>query len=405
MQVAAGCGRRRTAETSSATRASTRRRTSSGACTSARPGHNLYVQSDWARLLAPLLLALVALETVRVIAHRRVQRRRWEIVGSLARRCLRPAWFLAALVVLEIALPHRISRDSWDNASHALTIGLIIGVTWLVVEIGYAVTDIALLRLTRALGTPDNRRARRARTQLLMLRRVVAVVAVLVACGAILLTFTKVRALGAGLLASAGVAGAIAGVAARPTVGNLIAGMQIAFSDMLRMDDVVVVVDNEWGRVDDITLTYVVVKTWDERRLILPTSYFIENPFQNWTRHESRVTGTVFLTLDFTVPVEAIRAETGRILEASPLWDRREWVLQVTEITPQGPELRILMSAADAPSAWDLRCEVREELLRFIRERYPEALPRLRWENVPRDPDGVPAAWSEQFDGSRKAGG
>src|SRR3954454_15070976 len=404
MQVADGCGRRRTAVTLSATRASTSRRTSSGACTSARSGHNLYVRSDWARLLAPLLLALVALETVRVIAHRRVQRRRWEIVGSLARRCLRPAWFLAALVVLEIALPHWISRDSWGNVSHALTIGLVIGVTWLVVEIGYAVTDIALLRLTRALGTPDNRRARRARTQLLVLRRVVAVVAVLVATGAILLTFQDVRALGAGLLASAGVAGAIAGVAARPTIGNLIAGLQIAFSDMLRMDDVVVVED-EWGRVDDITLTYVVVKTWDERRLIIPTSYFVDNPFQNWTRHESRVIGTVFLTLDFTVPVEAVRAETQRVLEASPLWDRREWVLQVTEITTQGAELRILMSAADAPSAWDLRCEVREELLRFIRERYPEALPRLRWENVPRDPDGVPAAWSEQFDGSRKAGG
>src|SRR4051812_35980796 len=182
MQVADGCGRRRTAETSSATRASTRRRTSSGACTSARPGHNLDMRSDWARLLAPMLLALVALETVRVVAHRRVQHRRWEILGALARRCLRPAWFLAALVVLEIALPRRISHDSWGSASHGLTIGLIVGVTWLVVEIAYAVTDIALLRLMRALGTPNNRRARRARTQLLVLRRVVAVIAVLVAC-------------------------------------------------------------------------------------------------------------------------------------------------------------------------------------------------------------------------------
>jgi small-conductance mechanosensitive channel len=361
------------------------------------------VRSDWARLLAPMLLALVALESVRVIAHRRVQQRRWEIVGSLARRCVRPAWFLAALVVLEITLPSRVSSSSWDTVAHALTIGLILGVTWLVVEIGYAVTDIALLRLTRALGTPDNRRARRARTQLLVIRRVVAVVAVLVAGGAILLTFSHVRALGAGLLASAGVAGAIAGVAARPTVGNLIAGLQIAFSDMLRMDDVLVVED-EWGRVDDITLTYVVVKTWDERRLILPTSYFVDNPFQNWTRHESRVIGTVFLTMDFTVPVEDIRSETQRILEASPLWDRREWVLQVTEITPQGVELRILMSAADAPSAWDLRCEVREELLRFIRERFPDALPRMRIEATG-GPDGVPAAWAETFERSRTSGG
>jgi small-conductance mechanosensitive channel len=363
------------------------------------------VHSDWARLLAPLVIALVALESVRVVAHRRVQQRRWEIVGALVRRCLRPAWFLAALVVLEIALPRRISTDSWATASHALTIGLIIGVTWFIVEVGYAGTDIALQRLARALGTPDNRRARRARTQLLVLRRVIAVVAVLVATGAVLLTFQDVRALGAGLLASAGVAGAIAGVAARPTIGNLIAGLQIAFSDMLRMDDVVVVED-EWGRVDEITLTYVVVKTWDERRLILPTSYFVDNPFQNWTRHEARVMGTVFLTLDFTVPVEEVRAETRRILEASPLWDRREWVLQVTEITQQGVELRILMSAADAPSAWDLRCEVREELLRFLREGYPEALPRLRLEAVVAgEADGVPAAWAAQFDRSGRSGG
>ena len=169
--------------------------------------------------------------------------------------------------------------------------------------------------------------------------------------------------------------------------------MQIAFSDMLRMDDVVVV-DNEWGRVDDITLTYVVVKTWDERRLILPTSYFLDNPFQNWTRHESRVIGSVFLTLDFTVPVEEIRAETQRILEASPLWDRRKWSLQVAEITTQGAELRIVMSAADATSAWDLRCEVREKLLGFLRDSYPESLPRLRFEPAP-GAAGVPAEWAE----------
>ncbi|HET7530811.1 MAG TPA: mechanosensitive ion channel domain-containing protein [Mycobacteriales bacterium] len=365
------------------------------------------MHSDWARLLAPLAFALIVLETVRVVAHRRVQQRRWEIVGALVRRCLRPAWFLAALVVLEIALPSRISHDSWATASHALSIGLIVGITWLVIEIGYAVTDIALLRLTRALGTRDNRRARRARTQLLVLRRVVAVIAVIVAGGAILLTFHGVRALGAGLLASAGVAGAIAGVAARPTVGNLIAGLQIAFSDMLRMDDVVVVED-EWGRVDDITLTYVVVKTWDERRLILPTAYFVDNPFQNWTRHESRVIGTVLLTMDFCVPVEEVRQEAQRILEDSPLWDRREWVLQVTEITAQGVELRILMSAADAPSAWDLRCEVRERLLAFIRERYPQALPRLRIEATggpDGGSDGVPAAWAEHFARSRTSGG
>jgi small-conductance mechanosensitive channel len=336
------------------------------------------VRTDLLAWLVPLLAALAVLEAVRVVAHRRQQQRRWEVLGALVRRCIRPGWLLATLIVLEIVLPRRIADTSRDTAAHALAIALIIAITWLLIEVGYAGTDIALIRLSRALGTRDNRRARRARTQLIVLRRVIAVVAIVIALGAILLTFTRVRALGASLLASAGIAGAIAGVAARPTVGNLIAGLQIAFSDMLRMDDVVVVVENEWGRVDDITLTYVVVKTWDERRLILPTSYFVDNPFQNWTRHEARVIGTVFLYLDYSVPVDEVRAETQRILEASPLWDRREWVLQVTEITTQGVELRILMSAADAPSAWDLRCEVREQLLRFVRERFPEALPRLR---------------------------
>jgi small-conductance mechanosensitive channel len=197
------------------------------------------------------------------------------------------------------------------------------------------------------------------------------------------------------MLASAGIAGAVAGVAARPTLGNLIAGLQIAFSDMLRMDDVVVV-QCEWGRVDDITLTYVVVRTWDERRLIIPTSYFVDNPFENWTRHEARVIGTVFVTLDFSVPVSEVRAEVQRILESSPLWDRREWVVQVTELTPQGVELRMLMSAADAPSAWDLRCEVREKLLTFLHDRYPEALPRARVEAVTA-PLGVPPVWADPY--------
>src|SRR4051794_22241903 len=285
------------------------------------------------------------------------------------------------MIVAELTFVHDVNRASRDTLSHTLAIALIVGVTWLGVELVYAMTDIALVRLERALGTRDNRRARRARTQLMMLRRVVAVAAVVIAAGAILLTFTRVRALGASMLASAGIAGAIAGVAARPTLGNLIAGLQIAFSDMLRMDDVIVV-NAEWGRVDDITLTYVVMRTWDERRLIIPTSWFVDNPFENWTRHEARVIGTVLITLDYAVPVQEVRDEVQRILESSPLWDRREWVVQVTEITAEGVELRMLMSAADAPSAWDLRCEVRERLLGFLRERFPESLPRTRVEAV-----------------------
>ena len=350
------------------------------------------IGTRWFLVLVPLLVTLALLELVRLIAHRRAQVRRWEIAGAVVRRCVRPAWLIAALVVAELSFVNDVDRSSRTALSHGLTIGLIVGVTWFAVELVYAMTDIALVRLSRALGTRDNRRARRARTQLMLLRRVVAVVAVVIAIGAILLTFTRVRALGASMLASAGIAGAIAGVAARPTLGNLIAGLQIAFSDMLRMDDVIVV-NGEWGRVDDVTLTYVVMRTWDERRLIIPTAWFVDNPFENWTRHEARVIGTVFLTLDFAVPVDEVRNEVQRILETSALWDRREWVVQVTEITESGVELRMLMSAADAPSAWDLRCEVRERLLTFLRERYPEALPRTRVEAVTA-PLSVPPEWA-----------
>jgi small-conductance mechanosensitive channel len=348
--------------------------------------------THWFVLLLPLAAALVVLEAVRIVAHRRQRMRRWEVAGAVVRRCVRPAWFVAALIVAELSFVNDVGHRSRGTLSHALAIGLIVGVTWLGVELIYAMSDIALVRLERALGTRDNRRARRARTQLLMLRRVVAVIAVIIALGAILLTFTRVRALGASMLASAGIAGAIAGVAARPTLGNLIAGLQIAFSDMLRMDDVIVV-NTEWGRVDDITLTYVVMRTWDERRMIIPTSWFVDNPFENWTRHEARVIGTVLVNLDFAVPVEQVRAEVQRILESSALWDHREWVVQVTEITPDGVELRMLMSAADAPSAWDLRCEVRERLLSFLREQYPESLPRTRVEAVTA-PLSVPPGWA-----------
>ncbi len=303
------------------------------------------------------------------------------MTGAIVRRCALPVWAVTAVATLVVWLPRRFSVDTRSNVRNWLTLGLVAAVTWLVVQLLFAVTDAALNGLSRALGTPDNLRARRARTQLIVIRRVFAAVTVVIGLGVGLLTFPQVRALGASLLASAGIAGVVAGVAAQSTLGNVIAGLQIAFTDMIRIDDVVVV-QGEWGRVDDITLTYVVVRTWDERRLILPTSYFVNNMFQNWTRSESRVTGTVYLLLDFTVPVEEVRAEAQRLIENSPLWDRRSWGLQVTAMSAQGVELRVLMSASDASSAWDLRCQVREQLLTFVRNRYPEALPRVRYESA-----------------------
>jgi small-conductance mechanosensitive channel len=261
------------------------------------------------------------------------------------------------------------------------TLLLIVCVTWLVIQAAYAVTDVVLDHLTHIEGERNNR-ARRMRTQITLVRRVSAAIVVIVALGAMLFVFPQVRALGAGLLASAGIAGVVAGIAAQQTLGNLLAGLQLVFSDALRLDDVVVV-ENEWGRIEEMTLTYVSLRLWDERRLVLPVSYFTTTPFENWTRHESRILGTVYLRVDWSVPIPEVRAELYRALRDNPLWDQKDWTLQVTDITPNGlVELRALMSAADSASAWDLRCDIREHLVTFIREKYPESLPRLRVDQV-----------------------
>jgi small-conductance mechanosensitive channel len=223
----------------------------------------------------------------------------------------------------------------------------------------------------------NNRRARKMRTQIATLRRLAAVVITVIAVAAILMTFDTMRAYGASVLASAGVAGVVAGLAAQTTLANVFAGLQLVFTDAARIDDVIVVED-EWGRIEELTLTYVVVHLWDERRLILPSSYFTTKPFQNWTRAESRVLGAVVLHVDPTAPIAALRNKAREVIEAHPLWDRRDWALQVVDTTETTLVVRVLASAADAPSAWDLRCDVREQLVAWLQSRHPAALPRLR---------------------------
>jgi small-conductance mechanosensitive channel len=196
----------------------------------------------------------------------------------------------------------------------------------------------------------------------------------------ILMTFPAVRQIGTSLLASAGLAGLAAGFAAKPVLGNLIAGLQIAISQPIRIDDVVIV-EGEWGRIEEITGTYVVVKIWDERRMVVPLQYFIEKPFQNWTRSTSSIIGSVFLWVDYSVPLEALRAETRRLCEEIPhLWDGRVEVLQVTDTSDKAMQLRILLSSVDSSRNWDARCYVRERLITFVNNRYPECLPQLRAE-------------------------
>jgi small-conductance mechanosensitive channel len=183
--------------------------------------------------------------------------------------------------------------------------------------------------------------------------------------------------LGASLLASAGIASVVIGFAAQKSLSNLIAGFQIAFTQPLRLDDVVIV-EKEWGRVEEITLTYVVVRIWDLRRLVLPITYFIEKPFENWTRTSSDILGTVFLYADYSANVEAVRNELTRVLKGAPLWDGKVGLLQVTNTSEKTIELRALMSARDASDAFDLRCLVRESLVAFLQRETPQALPKNR---------------------------
>jgi small-conductance mechanosensitive channel len=258
---------------------------------------------------------------------------------------------------------------------HGLTIALIVAVTWLGVRVARVVEDGLFRRLR--VDVSDNRRIRKVRTQVTVVRRILVALLVVLGAAAVLMTFARLRGLGASILASAGVAGIVGGLAAQSTLGNVFAGLQLAFTDALRFDDVVVV-EGEWGRVEELTLTYVVLHLWDERRLVLPTSYFTTQPFQNWTRTGSRVLGAATLYLDYSTPVDALRAEAERVVAASPLWDRKDWVLQVVDTTETTMVVRVLASAVDAGNAFDLRCEIREKLLAWLNEHHPHALPRAR---------------------------
>jgi small-conductance mechanosensitive channel len=233
----------------------------------------------------------------------------------------------------------------------------------------------------------DNLEARTVYTQVTVLKKIATAVIVIFTVASMLMVFESVRQFGTSILASAGIAGIIVGFAAQRSIATLLAGLQIAITQPIRLDDVVIV-ENEWGRIEDITLTYVTVRIWDARRLILPITYFIEQPFQNWTRKSADILGTVFLHVDYRAPLDAIREELTRILRESPYWDGKVNGLQVTDTREHTIEIRALASAADASLAWDLRCEVREKLIHFLQRHHPESLPRVRAEMQPAIPGG-----------------
>jgi small-conductance mechanosensitive channel len=338
------------------------------------------VTLDWARgvgtwLGIVWLLARVA-RTVAALLESLANRTeaRWDdVLLPFAGRALRLVLPMLALILGAPALA--VSEATRSLIQNAASLALIATVAIVLIQFVDAVSQLVLGRYR--IDVADNQQARGVYTQVTVLKKIAVSVIGLFAVASMLMVFQPVRQLGTTMLASAGVAGIIIGFAAQKSLATLLAGFQIAMTQPIRIDDVVIV-EGEWGRIEEITLTYVVVKIWDLRRLVVPITFFIDKPFQNWTRASADILGSVFLRVDYGVPVEALRVELTRILEASPLWDRKVNVLQVTEAGERSLELRALASSSDAGSSWDLRCEVREKLVAFVRQNYPGSLPRVR---------------------------
>ncbi|MFC0528447.1 mechanosensitive ion channel family protein [Phytohabitans kaempferiae] len=330
-------------------------------------------------ITATLGAAVVALAVVEV-AHRIVRRlgHRSLLLRELADHAYRP--FQVAITSLAVEAAVRATGGDFagrDHVLHLLVLVVITAFAWLLGSLALAFEDVALTRFRT--DVPDNLRARKLQTQVQVLRRVTVAAVVVVTVGVMLMTFPNVRTIGASLLASAGIIGVVAALAAQSTLSNIFAGLQLTFSDALRIDDVVVV-EEEWGRIEALTLTHVVVQIWDDRRLIMPSTYFTTRPFENWTRTGSAVLGTAEFDLDWSVPVQDMREELRVLLEGSQLWDGRVCVLQVTDAVGGMIRVRALVSANDAPTLWDLRCLVREHFVAWVRDRQPTSLPRIRTE-------------------------
>ncbi|SFK04723.1 mechanosensitive ion channel family protein [Streptomyces pini] len=267
-----------------------------------------------------------------------------------------------------LARDHQKAVDLWLNL---IMIG---AAAWLMLRVLTAVVETAYSRYAGI--AHDAARVRRVRTQLTLIKRLATAVVTVIAGAAMLLQFPAMEKLGASMLASAGVLGIVAGIAAQSTLGNLFAGLQIAFGDMVRIGDTVIV-DGEWGTVEEITTSYLVVLTWDERRITMPVSYFTSKPFENWTRGNPQMTGTVYLHLDHSAPIAEIRRKTEELVRASDAWDGRSHGLVVTDSTPTTVEVRATMTARTPDDIWTLRCEVREGLITWLHREHPYALPRV----------------------------
>ena len=331
--------------------------------------------------VSPIVAAIITASLALLVHYlgglvlRRVTRS-MPVLNSMLARIRRPALFLLPLIAMQLVW--QASPDDLpliDKIRHFNGLLVIAVATWLLVR---AINGLAEgIVKQNPYDVTDNLNARRVLTQTRVLARTANAVLIVAGGAFMLMTFPGARQVGASLLASAGVIGIVAGLAAKPVFSNLIAGLQIALAQPIRMDDVLVV-EGEWGRVEEITGTFVVLRIWDDRRLILPLSYFIEKPFQNWTRHDSQLLGSVFIYADYGMPLAPLRAEVERIVKSAPEWDGRFFNLRVTDATERTMQIRVLCTAASSSLAFDLRCTVREGLIDFMQREYPQFLPKVR---------------------------
>lgn len=330
--------------------------------------------------IAVVILSFVVLFGIfQLINHliRRHERKKHLLYLKRVRHLLK-APVLLLLLLLAVVIPLSVfhTEEEPSRIAHkVLYIFSIIGVSWLFIRGTVLLKEFILNQYD--VEEKDNLKARKVYTQFKILENIIIVIIILVGLSLILMSFQGIRKIGISLIASAGVVGIILGLAAQKLIGTFLAGIQLAITQPIRIDDVVIV-ENEWGWIEEINLTYVVVRIWDKRRLVVPVTYFIEKPFQNWTRTNAEILGTVFLYTDYRVPLDALRDEVTRLLKTTTLWDEQVNVLQVTDVKERTLEIRVLVSAADSPSAWDLRVFLREKLVEFLQKNYPESLPKTR---------------------------
>lgn len=329
--------------------------------------------------IAGVFVSFLLIRLIKMVARKKD----WLFIKVWSRNLTNVLYFFIPLVFLTVAAKYYILKGvdlEWVYGT--LKVLLIAVTTWLMTRIVIIIEKALLEQFD--LGIEDNNYARKMYTKIKFIKRIVVIAIILIGVSVLLLSFESVRQYGIGILTSAGIFSVIIGFAAQKSLANLLAGIQIAFTQPIKIDDVVIV-EGEWGRIEEINITYVVVNIWDMRRLVLPITYFIEKPFQNWTRNESSLIGAAFLHVNYNTPVQKLRDKLGEILQETPLWDGKSWALQVTDTQQQFMILRAIMSAKNSSNAFDLRCYVRERLIEYIVAEIPEALPGLRIDNIDDD--------------------